>query len=89
MQPEAKRFTSFVGGREITFETGKLAGQAGGAVTARIGDSVVFAAATMGEPRGIDFFPLTWLKSACTPAAGQARSSGEGRPSTELCWSLA
>lgn len=87
MQPEAKRFTSFVGGREITFETGKLAGQAGGAVTARIGDSVVFAAATMGEPReGIDFFPLTVDYEERMYAGGRIPGSffrREGRPSTE------
>src|SRR5687767_15807145 len=60
MKPEVKRYTATVGTRDITFETGKLAAQAGGAVTIGIGDSIVFAAATMGGVReGIDFFPLT------------------------------
>src|SRR5205085_6438527 len=45
----------------IAFEYGKLGKQANGAVTARSGDTIVFAAATMSTaPRtGIDFFPLT------------------------------
>src|SRR5438874_12869168 len=50
-----------VGDETIAFEYGKLGKQANGAVTARSGDTVVFAAATMSTtPRaGIDFFPLT------------------------------
>src|SRR5438067_7177256 len=50
-----------VGDQAISFEYGKLGKQANGAVTARTGDTIVFAAATMSsDPRaGIDFFPLT------------------------------
>src|SRR5438105_2490750 len=50
-----------VGDETIAFEYGKLGKQANGAVTARSGDTIVFAAATMSaDPRtGIDFFPLT------------------------------
>ncbi|HKJ27438.1 MAG TPA: polyribonucleotide nucleotidyltransferase, partial [Anaerolineales bacterium] len=61
MKPEVKRYTATVGGQDITFETGLLAGQAGGAVSVRLNDSIVFAAATMSsKPReGIDFFPLS------------------------------
>lgn len=52
MKPESKKYIATVGGRPVTFETGKLAAQAGGAVTVQIGDSVVFAAVTMGnEPK--------------------------------------
>src|SRR5262245_5200902 len=50
-----------VGGREITFETGKLAKQADGAVAVRSGDTLVLATAqgrTEGR-EGADFFPLT------------------------------
>jgi len=36
MQPESKKFSAKVGNQELTFATGKLAGQAGGAVTARV-----------------------------------------------------
>ena len=50
-----------VGGREVTLSSGKLAGQAGGAVTATIGDTQVLVTATSNpEPReGASFFPLT------------------------------
>ena len=47
--------------RTLTFETGKLAGQADGAVVARLGDTVVLVTATAAKTvrEGIDFFPLT------------------------------
>ena len=41
MKPESKRYTAMVGDREIVVETGKLAGQAGGAVTVRLNDTVI------------------------------------------------
>ena len=48
------------GGRTLILETGRLAGNAGGAVTARYGDSMVLGTANRSEPRpGLDFFPLT------------------------------
>ena len=61
MKPEVKTYTVSVGDVELTFETGKLALQAGGAVTVRAGDLVIFAAATMSKDvkEGMDFFPLT------------------------------
>ncbi len=88
MQSEFKSYTAMVGDKEITMETGKLAGQAGGAVTLRIGDTVVFATATMGrEPRlGIDFFPLTVDYEERMYAGGRIPGSffrREGRPSEE------
>jgi polyribonucleotide nucleotidyltransferase len=48
-------------GAELTLETGRLAGQANGAVWVRQGDTVVLVTATASKaPRpGIDFFPLT------------------------------
>ena len=47
--------------RTLSFETGKLAPQADGAVVARLGDTIVLAAATAAKSirEGIDFFPLT------------------------------
>ncbi|MDR3587186.1 MAG: polyribonucleotide nucleotidyltransferase [Desulfosporosinus sp.] len=50
-----------VGGRVMTFQTGKIGKQAGGAIFLRYGDTVVSAFATCSAvPReGIDFFPLT------------------------------
>src|SRR5512133_3385685 len=87
MQPEGKQFKATVGGKEVTFETGKLGGQAGGAVTIRLGDSMVFAAATMGGVReGIDFFPLTVEYEERMYAGGRIPGSffrKEGRPTEE------
>jgi len=47
--------------KTISFESGKFAGQAGGAVTVRLDDTVVLVTATAskGVRDGIDFFPLT------------------------------
>jgi len=47
--------------RTMSFETGKLAGQADGAVLARIGDTIVLVTATAARKvrEGTDFFPLT------------------------------
>ena len=88
MQSELKSYTTMVGDKPITMETGKLAGQAGGAVTLRTGDTMVFATATMGwEPRqGIDFFPLTVDYEERMYAGGRIPGSffrREGRPSEE------
>src|SRR5438067_12853867 len=50
-----------IGEQEITFETGKLAKQADGAVVVRSGETMVLATA-VGRPdarEGADFFPLT------------------------------
>src|SRR5688572_2385690 len=50
-----------VGGREIAFETGKLAKQADGAVVVRSGETMILATA-VGRPDArpdADFFPLT------------------------------
>jgi polyribonucleotide nucleotidyltransferase len=47
--------------RTLSFEAGKLAGQADGAVVARIGDTIVLVTATAARKvrEGTDFFPLT------------------------------
>ena len=49
-----------VGNKTVTLETGLLARQAAGAVTARLGDTVLISAVTCTQsPReGIDYFPL-------------------------------
>jgi len=85
MQPESK-FTAQVGNQTLTFATGKLAGQAGGAVTARMGDTLILAAVTMSpQPRmGIDFFPLSVDYEERMYAGGKIPGSffrREGRPS--------
>jgi len=87
MKPEAKRYSTTVGTRTVTIETGKLAGQAGGAVTVGINDAIIFAAATMGGVReGIDFFPLSVEYEERLYAGGKIPGSffrREGRPSTD------
>ena len=52
--------TTDIAGIPLTIESGLLAQQAAGAVTARIGDTVLFSAVTCtSKPRdGIDYFPL-------------------------------
>jgi polyribonucleotide nucleotidyltransferase len=77
-----------VGGQTLTFETGRLAQQAGGAVTASYGETVVLATATASsQPRqGVDFFPLTVDYEERMYAAGKIPGGfikREGRPSTE------
>jgi len=81
-------FESEVGGRKLTIDTGKLAGQAGGAVTARYGDTVVLVTVcTSQEPReGVDFLPLTIDYEERLYAAGKIPGGfirREGRPSQE------
>lgn len=55
-----KVFKTEIGGREVTVETGKYAGQANGSCIVRCGDTVVMTNVTMAkEPRpGMDYFPL-------------------------------
>ena len=57
---ERKIFSTQIGGREVTVETGAYCGQANGSCIVRCGDTVVMVNATMAKaPRdGIDFFPL-------------------------------
>jgi polyribonucleotide nucleotidyltransferase len=56
---EVSRVSAEVGGKEISFETGKLAKQASGAVVVRSGDTMVLCTATAGNDRDVDFLPLT------------------------------
>jgi len=54
------RETAIVGGKEIIFETGKWAKQAGGAVVVRLGETMcLITACGSALPRDIDFMPLT------------------------------
>jgi polyribonucleotide nucleotidyltransferase len=75
-----------VGGQELTFETGKLAKQADGAVVVRAGETMVLATAQgRSETReGADFFPLTVDVEERMYAAGKIPGGffkREGRPS--------
>jgi polyribonucleotide nucleotidyltransferase len=48
-----------VGDTELTFETGKVARQASGAVVVTASETMVLSTATAGNPRDVDFLPLT------------------------------
>ncbi len=85
---EEHTFRTSLDGKEITIATGKLAGQAGGAVTVRQGDSVLLATATMSKEtrEGIGFFPLTVDYEERLYAGGRIPGSffrREGRPTEE------
>jgi len=81
----AHRFETMIGGRALTIETGRLAGQANGAVTVQYGETVVLATAVAArEPRpDVDFFPLTVDYEERMYAAGKIPGGffkREGRP---------
>ncbi len=85
---QAHRFEAHVADRDVIFETGKLAGQAGGAVVIRTGDTMLLATATASkQPReGVDFFPLSVDYEERLYAAGRIPGSffrREGRPSED------
>src|SRR5947207_280912 len=74
-----------VGDQELTFETGKLAKQADGAVVVRSGETMVLATAQgrMEAREGADFFPLTVDVEERMYAAGKIPGGffkREGRP---------
>ena len=75
-----------VGERSIVLETGKLARQAGGAVTARLGDTTILSTATRSKaPRaGATFLPLSVDIEERMSSAGKIPGGfikREGRPS--------
>jgi polyribonucleotide nucleotidyltransferase len=73
-----------VGGRALVLETGKIAKQANGAVTARYGDTIMLVTACMApKPSDRDFLPLTVDYRENTYAAGKIPGGffkREGRP---------
>jgi polyribonucleotide nucleotidyltransferase len=85
MTLDIRSYTGMVAGKEITIETGRFAQQAGGAVTVRMGDTMLFCSATMGSPRdGLDFFPLSVDYEEKMYAGGRVPGGffrREGRPS--------
>jgi polyribonucleotide nucleotidyltransferase len=84
-----QQFTTEIGGKKLTIETGKFAGQANGSCTVRYGDTLVLATAvTKKKPReGIDFFPLLVDYEEKLYAAGKIKGSRfikrETKPSDE------
>src|ERR687893_2292384 len=87
MDPNAVKTVSVdIAGTEISFETGKMAKQASGAVVVRQGDTVVLSTATMGNLRDADFLPLTVDVEERMYAIGKIPGSffrREGRPGTD------
>jgi polyribonucleotide nucleotidyltransferase len=83
--PAPYSVTVEVGGRPLTLETGKIAKQANGAITARYGDTVVLTTACMNStPNDRDFLPLTVDYKENTYSAGKIPGGffkREGRPS--------
>ena len=82
---ESQSFECNIGGRNLIIETGKLAGQASGAITVRYGDTVVLVTVGVNsEPReGGDFLPLTVDYEERLYAAGKIPGGfirREGRP---------
>ncbi|HEY2965788.1 MAG TPA: polyribonucleotide nucleotidyltransferase, partial [Actinomycetota bacterium] len=73
------------GNSTLTFESGKLALQAGGSCVVTYGETQVLATCTTAQPReGIDFFPLTIDVEERMYAAGKIPGGffrREGRPS--------
>jgi polyribonucleotide nucleotidyltransferase len=81
-------FSTTVGRHNLTIKTGKLAEQAGGAVTLQVGESVLLATATMSKNvrEGLDFFPLSVDFEEKMYAAGRIPGGffrREGKPTTE------
>ncbi|HEY4412124.1 MAG TPA: polyribonucleotide nucleotidyltransferase, partial [Gaiellaceae bacterium] len=85
MTERLARVSLQVGEQEISFETGKLAKQADGAVVVRSGETMVLATAQgrMEAREGADFFPLTVDVEERMYAAGKIPGGffkREGRP---------
>ncbi len=83
--PAPYSVTVEVGGRPLILETGKIAKQANGAITARYGDTIVLTTACMNStPNDRDFLPLTVDYKENTYSAGKIPGGffkREGRPS--------
>ena len=82
--PAPHRVTVEVGGRDLILETGKIAKQANGAITARYGDTIVLTTACMAPiANDRDFLPLTVDYRENTYSAGKIPGGffkREGRP---------
>ena len=81
-----KSYSTKLAGRELTIETGKIAGLTNGSVVVKYGDTVVMANVTASkEPKeGVDFFPLSVDYEEKLYAVGKIPGSftkREGKPS--------
>src|SRR3954453_2464328 len=59
MNDGVSRVSLEIGDGSISFETGKYAKQASGSVVVQAGETMVLCTATAGNPRDVDFLPLT------------------------------
>ena len=79
-----KIYTTELGGRTLSFETGQIAKQADGAIVVRYGDTVVLCTAVASKnAKNLDFFPLTVNYEERLYAAGKIPGGfikREGRP---------
>jgi len=86
-KPQMHKYVAKLGNDEIILETGQLAGQSGGAIVIKSGDSTLLTTATASKaPRDLDFFPLSVEFEEKLYAAGRIPGSffrREGRPSEE------
>ena len=83
MSSDVTRVSADIAGSEISFETGRMAKQASGAVVVRQGDTMVLATAVAGSLRDVDFLPLTVDVEERMYATGKIPGSffkREGRP---------
>ncbi len=85
--PEAKRYSTVLGGRELILETGKYAKLVSGSVTVRYGDTLVLVTAHMSDNASpVDFLPLTVEYEERHYAIGKIPGSfqrREGRPGNQ------
>lgn len=85
MQLKEQTMTLSIGGRDLTFKTGKIARQAGGAVLLQSGETIVLstACAAPQAAENIDFFPLRVDYQEKFSSAGKTLGGfikREGRP---------
>ena len=81
---EGQTIAISIGGKTLSFETGKIARQAGGSVMVRCGDTMILSTACMGAPIDeIDFLPLKVDYQEKFSSAGKTLGGfikREGRP---------
>lgn len=85
---DIKSHTITIGGQDLTLEIGRFAQRASAAVTARYGDTLVFASVVLGRTNeGLGYFPLSVEYEEKLFAGGKIKGSRwvkrEGRPSDE------
>jgi len=84
MSFDVSRVSVQIGREEISFETGKLARQAGGAVVVRSGDTMVLSTATVGNLRDrmssrTDIAPKSCRRNP-TPESADRQVAARGWP---------